>query len=63
LKKDIMGNLHFLSTYVYSCASGKLAIADCSVVWQMLVIIVLLVLAVSTLIALRIRGRFQTPAA
>jgi hypothetical protein len=57
-----MGNLSFLTTYVHSCASGKLAISDCSVVWQLGVIVVLLVLAVSTLIALRIHGRFQTPA-
>ena len=57
-----MGNLSFLTTYVNSCVSGKLAISDCSVVWQLGVIAGLLVLAVSTLIALRIRGRFQTPA-
>ena len=57
-----MGNLGFLMSYVQSCAGGKLPIADCSVVWQMVVILALLVLAVSTLVALRVRARFQTPA-
>ena len=58
-----MGNLSFLITYVNSCTSGKLAIADCSVVWQLGVIVLLLVLAVSALIALRLHSRFHTPAA
>jgi hypothetical protein len=57
-----MGNLGFLTSYLHSCASGKLAMADCSAAWQMLVIVVLLVLAVSTLIALRIRARFDSAA-
>jgi hypothetical protein len=56
-----MGNLNFITSYLHSCASGKLPLADCSAAWQMLVIIVLLVLAVSTLVALRLRARFQTP--
>jgi hypothetical protein len=49
----------FVLTYIQSCASGKLPLADCGSAWQMLVIIVLLVLAVATLIALRFlpRGR------
>jgi hypothetical protein len=57
-----MGSLSFLTTYVHSCASGKLSLADCSAAWQMLVIVVLLVLAISTLVALRVRARFQTTA-
>ena len=57
-----MGNLSFLFTYLNSCTSGKLTIADCSVVWQLGVIVVLLLLAVSTLVALRIHARFHTPA-
>lgn len=59
-----MGNLSFLVSYVNSCTSGKLAIADCSVLWQLGVIVVLLLLAISTLVVLRIRGHSdQTPVA
>jgi len=58
-----MGNVSFLVTYVNSCTSGKLAIADCSVVWQLGVIVLLLVLAVAALIALRLHARFHTPVA
>ena len=57
-----MGNLSFLVTYVNSCTSGKLGVADCSVVWQLGVIVLLLVLAVAALIALRLHARFNTPA-
>ena len=57
-----MGNLSFLVSYVNSCTSGKLAIADCSVVWQLGVIVVLLLLAISTLVVMRIRAHSdQTP--
>ena len=57
-----MGNLSFVTIYLQSCASGKLSLADCSAAWQMLVIVVLLVLAVFTLVGLRVRARFQTTA-
>jgi hypothetical protein len=57
-----MGNMGFLTSYLQSCASGKLGLSECSVAWQMLVIVALLVLAVSTLVALRVRARFQTSA-
>ena len=55
-----MDNLSFLTTYVHSCASGKLAIADCSVVWQMLVIVMLLVAAISTLVVMRVKAHFTS---
>lgn len=51
-----MGNVGFLLSYLQSCTGGRLSIGDCSVVWQMLVIVVLLVLAISTLIVLRVRA-------
>ena len=54
-----MGNLGFVMTYVQSCAGGNLALSDCGPAWQMLVIVVLLLLAVSTLIALRFTSRSQ----
>jgi hypothetical protein len=57
-----MSNLDFVVKYLHSCAGGKLPLSDCGVVWQMLVIVVLLVLAVSTLVALRVRARFDSPA-
>ena len=45
--------------HMRTCTGGKLPAADCSVVWQMLVIIVLLVIAVGALIALRFFSRSQ----
>ena len=57
-----MGNLQFILTYLQSCAGGKLPLSDCGPAWQMLVIVVLLVLAVLTLIALRIRSRMPAGA-
>lgn len=58
-----MGNLGFIMSYLQSCAGGKLALSDCGPAWQMLIIVVLLVLAVSTLIALRFVSRARTGAA
>ena len=54
-----MGNLAFIATYLDSCASGKLPLADCGPAWQMLVIVVLLVLAILTLAVLRLRSGAQ----
>ena len=54
-----MGSFGFIVSYLQSCTGGKLAPSDCGPVWQMLVIIVLLVLAISTLIALRFYSRSQ----
>ena len=52
-----MGNVSFIMIYLQSCAEGKLGLSDCGPAWQMLVIAVLLLLAVSTLIALRLGSR------
>ena len=57
-----MGNLDFILTYVQSCANGKLSLSECGPAWQMLVIAVLLLLAVSTLVALRLRSGTQASA-
>jgi len=57
-----MRELDFVVVYAQSCASGKLPISDCGPAWQMLVIAVLLVLAISTLVVLRFRSGTQTSA-
>ncbi len=57
-----MGNLNFILTFVQSCANGRLPLAECGPAWQMLIIVVLLVLAVSTLAALRFRSGMQPSA-
>jgi len=55
-----MGNLSFVVAYLQSCLGGKLAVSDCSSAWQMLIIAVLLVLAVVTLVVIRLRSRDET---
>jgi hypothetical protein len=57
-----MRDLNFILAYAQSCASGKLPLSDCGPAWQMLVIAVLLLLAVSTLVALRMRSGMQASA-
>lgn len=57
-----MGNLAFITTYLDSCVSGMLSLADCRPAWQMLVIVVLLLLAISTLAVLRFSSRSQPSA-
>ncbi len=51
-----MSTSSFVISYVQACASGKLALGECGPMWQMLVIAVLLVLAVGTLLVLRLRS-------
>lgn len=58
-----MSNLDFLLHYLNLCASGKLPLSECGAAWQLLVIAVLLVLAISTLAVLRLRSRGQASAA
>jgi len=58
-----MGNLDFILNIMNQCISGKLPLSDCSAAWQLLVIAVLLVLAISTLAVLRLRARGQASAA
>lgn len=58
-----MGNLDFILNIMNQCISGKLPLSDCGAAWQLLVIAVLLVLAISTLAVLRLRARGQASAA
>ena len=58
-----MSNLDFLLSYLNLCTSGKLPLSECGAAWQLLVIVVLLVLAISTLAMLRLRARGQASAA
>ena len=57
-----MNNLTFLMNYVQSCLAGKFPAADCGGVWHLIIIAVLLLLAISTLVALRIRARLASTA-
>jgi len=57
-----MSNLDFIVVYAQSCAGGRLPLSDCGPAWQLLVIAVLLVLAVSTLVVLRLRSGLQSSA-
>jgi len=54
-----MGTQNFIMTYVQSCASGKLGLSDCGPIWQMAVIAVFLLVAVATLLVLRLRSRTE----
>jgi hypothetical protein len=53
-----MNNTDFIVTYVQTCASGKLGVSDCGPVWQLSVIAALLLIAIVTLLVLRLRARF-----
>jgi hypothetical protein len=53
-----MNNTDFILTYVQTCASGKLGVSDCGPVWQLSVIAALLLIAIVTLLVLRLRARF-----
>jgi hypothetical protein len=57
-----MRELDFIVVYAQSCASGKLPISDCGPAWQLLIIAVLLLLAISTLVVLRFRSGMQAGA-
>ncbi len=54
-----MNNTDFIVTYVKTCASGKLGVSDCGPVWQLSVIAALLLIAIVTLLVLRLRARVQ----
>ncbi len=57
-----MRELDFIVVYAQSCAAGKLPISDCGPAWQLLIIAVLLLLAISTLVVLRFRSGMQANA-
>ena len=47
---------HFVVSYVHACSANQLPIADCGPVWQLGIIAVLLVMAVTTLVIMGFRG-------
>jgi len=51
-----MNDVNMVATYVQSCTGGKLALSDCGPVWQLGIIAVLLLSAITALIVLRIRS-------
>jgi hypothetical protein len=51
-----MGDRGIIVEYVRSCTAGALGMSDCGPVWQLGVIAGLLVLAISTLVVLRLRA-------
>ena len=55
-----MGQREFIFEYVRSCTYGGLKISDCAPVWQFAAIAVVLVIAIVTLVILRLRT--ATPA-
>jgi len=57
-----MRDLNFILAYAQSCAGGKLPISDCGPAWQLLIIAVLLLLAISTLVVMRCRSGMQASA-
>ena len=54
-----MSSQNFILNYVQSCASGKLAVSDCGPIWQMAVIAVFLLVAVTALLVVRFRSRTE----
>jgi hypothetical protein len=51
-----MGQGDFIIEYVRSCTAGGLNISDCAPVWQFAAIAVVLVVAIVTLVVLRLRS-------
>jgi hypothetical protein len=51
-----MGDRGFIIEYMRSCAGGTLGISDCGPVWQLGLIAAFLVLALATLLILRLRA-------
>jgi hypothetical protein len=51
-----MGQGDFIIEYVRSCTAGGLKISDCAPVWQFAAIAVVLVVAIVTLVVLRLRA-------
>ena len=51
-----MGHGEYIIEYVRSCTTGGLKISDCAPVWQFAAIAVVLVVAIVTLVVLRLRA-------
>ena len=58
-----MGDRGIVIEYVRSCTAGALGMSDCGPVWQLGVIAVFLVIAVATLVVLRLRAVAQARSA
>jgi hypothetical protein len=54
-----MGDRGIIIEYVRSCTAGSLGMSDCGPVWQFGVIAALLVIAITALVALRLRAAVQ----
>ncbi len=54
-----MSSQSIVFAYLQSCTSGKLGLAECGPMWQLLVIAVLLLGAIVALLVLRLRSRPQ----
>jgi hypothetical protein len=52
---------NFILGYVQACTDGKIPVSECGPVWQLGIITTLLVLAVLTLIALRVGRSLAVP--
>ncbi|MBI3041909.1 MAG: hypothetical protein HYY78_03685 [Betaproteobacteria bacterium] len=50
-----MSSQSIVLAYIQSCTSGKLALSDCGPIWQMLVIVTFLLIAIAALVVLRLR--------
>jgi hypothetical protein len=55
-----MGDRGIVIEYVRSCTAGTLGMSDCGPVWQLGVIAAFLVIAVATLVVLRLRAVAQS---
>jgi len=58
-----MGDRGIVMEYVRSCTAGTLGMSDCGPVWQLGVIAAFLVIAVATLVLLRLRAVAQARSA
>ena len=54
-----MGDRDIVIEFVKSCTAGALGISDCGPVWQLGIIATFLVIAVATLVVLRLRAIAQ----
>jgi len=54
-----MSSQAIVLAYIQSCTSGKLALSDCGPIWQLLVIVTFLLIAIATLVVLRMRPHQQ----
>ncbi len=51
-----MNTQNLIVSFVQSCISGRLGLSDCGPIWQLGVIAVFLLVAIATLLVLRLRS-------